>query len=96
MYRPVIAFQEYYCRIAHALILMPHYRDPAQLFIPLVRNLHNPKLAVSVNLINSRIKHYLELTPRPFGALRLKVRAIRAARALIKGMSFEDVMTHGN
>lgn len=96
MYCPVAAFQEYYRRVAHALVPVPHYKDPEQLYIPLVRNLRNLKQAVTVDRINNHLKHYLEMIPRPPGAPRLKARAIGATRALMKGVSVEDVMIQGN
>ncbi|KAF9368956.1 hypothetical protein CPB97_004050 [Podila verticillata] len=96
MYCPVAAFQEYYRCIAHALVLMPHYKDPEQLFIPLVCNLWNLKQAVTVDRINNHLKHYLEMIPRPPGAPRLKAWAIGATHALMKGMSVEDIMIQGN
>ncbi|KAI1298312.1 hypothetical protein EDD11_006811, partial [Mortierella claussenii] len=95
-YCPVAAFQEYYRRIAHVLVPVPHYKDPQQVFIPLVRNVRDLQQAVSVDRINNHLKHYLEMIPRPPGAPRLKARAIGATRALMKGVSVEDVMVQGN
>ncbi|KAF9945305.1 hypothetical protein BGZ72_001492, partial [Mortierella alpina] len=76
MYCPVAAFQEYYRRVAHALVPVPHYKDPEQLYIPLVRNLRDLKQALTVDRINNHHKHYLEMILRPPNTPRLKARAI--------------------
>jgi len=95
---PVKAYVEYRRRTSDQdrFARTTHPKAETVLFTPLIRHVNRANLGLGSERISKYIQEIMKLMPRDENHRPYKARAVGATAALEKGISLDDVVTHGN
>ncbi|KAF9984417.1 hypothetical protein BGZ80_008261, partial [Entomortierella chlamydospora] len=93
---PMQTFKAYQRRLVGKRLQRPHDTCPSLTYNPLVRAINDPDVAIGADRIRNHIKAIMSKLVLPKGARVPKARAAASAEATKKGVSLDDIITHGN